>query len=132
MEDSKKNAVKVGIIVVCLIAAAVIFIKTSSQDSAPTATSQMIWIKCTNEACGAEYEMNIQKYSGLMAEKGSMPPTMQAPAVVCEKCGKETANRAEKCPKCGTVFFMDNSGKCPKCGFSAGEEEQSTAAGEKQ
>ena len=131
MEDSKKKPVMIGIIIVCLAAAAVIFIKTSSQNSASTAKGQMIWLKCANEACGTEYQMDSEKFS-LAIMEGGMPTTMQAPALACEKCGEKSAYRAEKCPKCGTVFFMDNSGKCPKCGFSAGEEEQSTAAGEKQ
>ena len=135
MEDSKKKPVMIGVIVVCLIAAAVIFIKTSSQDSASTAKGQMIWIKCADEACGAEYQMDSEKF-GLAIMKGGMPSTI--PVLVCEKCGKETAYRAEKCPKCGTVFFKGAMGEqkfpdtCPKCGFSAVEEEQNAAAEKKQ
>ena len=131
MEDSKKNAVKIGIIVVCLIAAAVIFIKTRSQNSAPVSLKgQKIWIKCTNEACGAEYQMDSEKFY-LAMDKSAVPLSMQAPALVCEKCGKESAYMAEKCPKCKAVFVVDNSGKCPKCGFSAVEEEKNAAAEKK-
>jgi hypothetical protein len=104
MENNKKNAIKVGIMVVCLSAAAVTFIKTSSQDSASTSLKgQKIWLKCTNEACGAEYQMDSEKFSNLVMEKTTAlysslqaPASMQTPALVCEKCGKETAYRAEK------------------------------------
>jgi len=118
MEDGKKNAIMIGIIVVCLAVAAVVFIKTSSQDSDSTADlkNQMIWMKCTDEACGAEFQMDVQKYNDYV-QKHLKPNQMQMPAMVCEKCGKETAQGAVKCPKCGTVFIKSSLyGKCPKCG----------------
>ena len=79
MEDSKKKPVMIGVIVACLAVAAVIFIKTSSQDSASTnLKGQKIWLKCTDKACGAEYQMELQKYRDLIAKKGSMM-SMRAP-----------------------------------------------------
>lgn len=135
MENSRKNAIKVGIIVVCLSAAAVIFIKTSSQDSASTPfKGQKIWLKCTNEACGAEYQIDSEKFH-LAIGKSTSPFSMHTPALVCEKCGKETAYRAEKCPKCGTVFIKSRTlepiNKCPKCGFGGPENEKDAAAEKK-
>jgi len=138
MEESKKNAIKIGISVVCLAAAAVLFIKTSSQDSASTSIKgQKIWLKCINEACGAEYQIDLEKFSDLAMEKiTALYSSLQAPAsmqlaLVCGKCGKETAYRAEKCPKCGTVFIVDNSGKCPKCSLGGPEDEKNAAAEKK-
>jgi hypothetical protein len=121
MEDGKKNAIMIGIIVVCLAVAAVVFIKTSSSDSESTAElkNQMIWIKCTDPTCGAEYEMNMLKYNNYV-QKHLKPDAMQTPAMVCEKCGKETAYGAVKCSQCGTVFIKNSIfGKCPKCGAAA-------------
>ena len=134
MEDSKKKPIMIGIIIVCLTIAAVVFIKTHSQGSDFTPVKGLkIWLKCTNEACGAEYEIELQKYQELMSEQGGLPPMnmMQAPVLVCEKCGKKSAYVAEKCRKCGTVYIMDNSGKCPKCGFDGSEDEQNAAAEKK-
>ncbi len=33
----------------------------------------------------------------------------------CEKCGAAVPGDAEKCPKCGRVFY---SVRCPSCGFT--------------
>ncbi|MCX5635021.1 MAG: hypothetical protein NTW55_04155 [Planctomycetota bacterium] len=129
MEDSKKKPVMIGVVVVCLIVAAVVFIKTSSQDSASTANSQQtIWIKCT--ACGAEYQIDSEKFN-LAMEKSTAPLSTQASALVCEKCSKESAYRAEKCPRCEAIFIVDSTGICPKCGLG-GPEGKKNAAAEKK
>jgi Zn finger protein HypA/HybF involved in hydrogenase expression len=115
MEDSKKKTVMIGIIAVCLAVAAVVFIKTRPQDSGSTpVTTQMVSIKCA--ACGAEYQMDMQKYTDYL-QKNTSFTSMQVPPLVCEKCGKETAYAVVKCPKCETTFLRTTAyPQCPQCG----------------
>jgi uncharacterized membrane protein YvbJ len=51
--------------------------------------------------------------------------SLQTPALVCQKCGKESAFRSVKCEKCGNIFLWGNpndfNDRCPKFGYS--EEE---------
>lgn len=79
---------------------------------------ETVWVKCSNPACGASYEMPLKEYYTKVEKKvaySSVPP------IDCEKCGKESVFRAIKCKSCGEVFFpnarsSDGMNKCPKCG----------------
>jgi len=137
-----KNKLYVVIIVLCLVGAAWIFIRSRSHsgtglDSLPPGES--IYIKCDNPECGAVYQMDKKDYFKQKEEKTQanrvpgMRPTV--PPISCRECGKETAFRAVKCEKCGHVFFYGArkgtgpgfADRCPKCGFSKDEEGRKAA-----
>ena len=129
MEESKKKPIMIGVIIVCLAVAGIITYSRSgggdSIDSIPD--EEMVWVKCNNPACKAEYQMSKKAYYKNIAEIANvMSPT--APPLVCEKCGENSVFLAEKCPKCGVVFFSNAAGpndfsdRCPECGFSATED----------
>ncbi|MHC4172191.1 MAG: DUF4190 domain-containing protein [Planctomycetota bacterium] len=89
---------------------------------------EMMWVKCNNSECKAEYEMGKQAYFKYIQENID-PMAMVAPPVVCESCGSESVYRAEKCqnPDCAIVFFRgsvpnDFADRCPECGRSGTEE----------
>ena len=123
------NAVKIGIIVVCLVLAVVIVFWTwggggSSIDD--ISDDEMTWVICLNKSCNAEYEMSLKEYFKFMRNANPMAP---APALTCKKCGEKSVYRACKCqnPDCGIVFRMnsvpnDHADRCPKCGRSAIED----------
>ena len=132
MEESKKKPIMIGVIIVCLALIAIIIIGRRSGGGGGVdsiSDEEMIWVKCGNNSCGAEYETGKKAYFKYINEHGNpMAPT--APALVCEKCGEPSVYRAEKCenPDCGIVFIQGSSGpgdfadRCPKCKQSATEE----------
>jgi len=133
---SMKNTIYVIVIVVCLILAATIYWFTrgsggpsSVEDIDP---SKMIWVKCNNPSCKAEYQISEREYYKYL-EEHTDPMAMGAPALVCKKCGKKSVFRAVKCPKCGLVFFWgsvpaDFADRCPECKFSQMEHDRKEAA----
>ncbi len=93
MEESKKKLIMIGIIVVCLAAAAIIFVKNMSRDGrGRTSASETMWVKCSNPDCEAEYEMNIREYHKRVQIDAD---SMEALPMRCEKCGKDSAYLAE-------------------------------------
>ena len=87
-------------------------------DSVPE--GETVWVKCSNPACGASYEMPLKEYYKKVEEKVAFT---SVPPIDCEKCGKESVFRAIKCESCGEVFFPYAGSEtirdqCPKCGFS--------------
>jgi hypothetical protein len=130
MEDSRKP-IMIGVVVVCLAVAGLITYYTYSGGGGGVAeipASEMIWVKCANEACKAEYQRNKRDYYKYVQERAN-PLSERAPAAVCQKCGKESVYQAEKCgnPQCGTVFYpgsvpADFPDRCPKCNRSETEE----------
>jgi len=131
MEDSKKKPIMVGVIVVCLALAAVITISrhTGGGDSMESISDDaMIWVKCNNPACKAEYQMGKKDYFRYI-EENIDPRAESVPPLICTECGKPSAYRAEKCgnPDCGIIFFRgivpnELADRCPECGYSATEE----------
>lgn len=129
--------VMVGVIVVCIIAAVAITIFTRQSDSGgieSIPSGEMIWVKCANKDCAAEYEMGKRKYFEDI-EKRVDPMAMSAPPLVCEKCGEESIYHAIKCGNqdCGKTFFKysvpnDFSDRCPDCGYSEMEQRRKKAA----
>jgi len=94
--------------------------------------SVMIWVKCTNPVCKAEYQTSKKGYFKYIEEHVN-PMTPTAPAMTCEKCGEQSIFRAEKCTNstCGNVFIRgatigavpeDFPDRCPECGHSEIEE----------
>ena len=130
MEESKKKAVMIGVIVACVAVAGVVtYIRYSGSSSGIEGipAGEMMWVKCSNKACNAEYQISKRDYYQFMKEHAN--PLASAPPMVCQKCGKDSVYAAVKCenPQCGTVFFEnsvrgDFPDRCPKCGYSATEE----------
>ena len=137
MEEGKKKAVMIGIIVACLGLTALRIIGRSGGGGggiADISPEEMMWVKCNNPDCKAEYEMGKQAYFKYVEEHID-PMAMVAPPVVCEECGKESVFRAEKCQNsdCGIVFFRgsvpnDFADRCPECGRSETEESRKRRA----
>ncbi|MBW7989936.1 MAG: hypothetical protein FVQ84_07975 [Planctomycetes bacterium] len=131
MEESKKKAVMIGIIVVCLGVAGVIIFGTGSGgggslDDIPD--DEMTWVKCLNKSCNAEYEMSRKEYFKFVTANAN-PMAPSAPALTCEKCDEPSVYVAEKCQNaaCGIVFRSgavpnDFPDRCPTCKQSATEE----------
>lgn len=133
MEESKKKPIMVGVIVVCLGVAAIITWSRYTGggggiDDIPE--GNMIWAKCNNPNCKAEYQTSERAYQKYMLEHAQpMAPNAPPTPMVCEKCGEQSAYRAGKCgnPDCGVVFFWnsvpnDHADRCPECGRSETEE----------
>jgi ribosomal protein L40E len=124
-----KNTVYAIVIVGCLILAGIIFLVTKSGGTGGVEDlprGEMYLVKCNNEACGATYEIDrVDYYKAVDQKARANPMSLQTPALVCQKCGKESVFRAVKCEKCGNVFFWGNpsdfNDRCPKCGYSAEE-----------
>jgi hypothetical protein len=136
MEESKKKPIMIGVIVVCLALALLITFGRRGggggiEDISP---EEMIWVKCNNPDCKAEYQMSKQAYFKYVEEHID-PVAMVAPPLVCKECGKASCYRAEKCqnPDCGIVFFRgsvpnDFADRCPECGRSETEESRKRRA----
>lgn len=130
MDDSQKKNLMIGIIVVCLIAGGYLVYANLAGggggiDSIPS--DEMVWVKCTNKSCQAEYQMNKRQYHEEAEEVMRKNPMASLAPVKCEKCGNNTALLAEKCPYCETVFITgtnsnDQPDRCPNCKKSAIEE----------
>ena len=129
MEDSRKKPIMIGIIVVCLVAAALITYISSSPEGTGLNVfeDQMTWVKCTNPDCGATYQMNLKEYYEFMKENSV---DLNVPPMDCKECGEGSVFRAVKCEKeeCGEVFLHgakrgDFVDRCTKCGHSKMEEE---------
>jgi general secretion pathway protein G len=89
--------------------------------------TKQVWIKC--RSCNQAYEMGEKDYFEALREKSKSSATamMFTPPLTCQKCGKNSAFKAEKCPNCGEIFFTnsvpnDLSDRCPKCKHSAIED----------
>jgi DNA-directed RNA polymerase subunit RPC12/RpoP len=125
-----KNTIYAIVIVLCLIVAGVVFLLTRSGSSGGINDikrgEKMVWVKCNNPKCNAEYQMDQRDYFEQIQEKQKVNPlSMQTPALNCEKCGEPSVFLAEKCEKCGKVFFSGTSkdfpDRCPDCGYSKTE-----------
>ena len=83
--------------------------------------------KCNNPDCGEAYQIDKKDYFLQIEERIKINTmSLQTPPLVCEKCGQESVFRAEKCEKCGKIFFSgavpnDFPDRCPECGCSKTE-----------
>lgn len=131
MEDSKKKPIMIAVVIVCLgVAGAVTFMRGGGSggtiDDIPD--DKLTWVICMNPDCKAEYQMSEKVYHKTVQENLD-PRSLVTPAITCEKCGKNSVYKAEKCtnPECGIVFRTnsvpnDFADRCPKCGQSETEE----------
>jgi phage FluMu protein Com len=124
-----KNIIYAIVIVICVLVAAVVFVKTHSGhvngiDSIPE--SEKTWVKCVQ--CGAAYQMSEREYYRQIEDRMRAHPTPMTvtPRLTCAKCGKDGIVRAVRCEKCGEIFVQrsvpaDFEDRCPKCGYSKTE-----------
>lgn len=101
--------------------------KTSQREETGGVSSipevEKLWVKCTNKACNAEYQMSWSEYYKALETSPNLNP-MATLKITCEKCGKPSLCAAIKCsnPDCGDVFIEGSAGpdyhgyRCPKCG----------------
>lgn len=128
-----KNTVYAIVIVVCLVLAGVIFMATRPGGSGGVedlSRGELYWVQCNNPACKAVYQMDKVDYLKEVEQKvRANPLSLQTPALVCQKCGKESVFRAIKCENCGKMFFYgavqgDIADRCPECKYSKTEAER--------
>ncbi len=128
-----KNRVYITIAVVCVALAALIFYLTHSASPGGIESlkrGELMWVKCNNPDCGEAYQIDKKDYFLQIEERmRAHPMSLRAPPLVCEKCGQESVFRAEKCEKCGKVFFSDSvpndfPDRCPECGYSKTEADR--------
>jgi len=128
MGNDKKKKVAIGVIAACLILAGVITCATGSKNSAKLKRGQIVWIKCADNNCGVEYQIDLLDYVKSVSEYRDAA-SFQTPPIPCEHCGKQTAYKAVECEKCGAVFFeglgrSDFSDRCTECGYSKKEDQR--------
>jgi hypothetical protein len=137
MEESKKKLLKISTIVVCLVLAVVVFTKNSRRGPRGLTSiprGDVVWVKCSNPQCGAEYQMNKREFLEKVEERSAGGSPGSAPPIACKQCRQLSARRAVKCEKCRHIFFYtpsrnDFPDRCPKCGHSEREarrKEQAT------
>jgi predicted Zn-ribbon and HTH transcriptional regulator len=129
MEDRKKP-IMIGVIVVCLVVAGLITFARRGGSGGGIGSipeSEMIWVKCNNPDCKAEYQMSKREYYEEQKKRFN-PLARSTPALTCKECGKDSLYKAVKCENCGYVFIEGISGqndfpdRCPKCKHSATED----------
>ncbi len=115
MED-KKKPILIGVILGCLVLAAVITFATNKR-SGGGKTGGTILIKC--RSCNAVYELKAKDYREQISASTSA-------RINCNECGKKTAVAVMKCEKCGNLFRRGAAGEgkgvfsdqCPECNYS--------------
>ncbi len=144
MDEDKKKPIMIGIIVGSLaLAGAVTFMTRDSGSKGINSIpkEKMMWVICRNDKdkCEANYEIQMREYyrqiENIQRQREVM--TVESPALICEKCNKESLYKAFKCQKCKLVFEGnikrgDFGDRCPnpKCGYSdieRGRREKATA-----
>ena len=133
MEDDQKKKVKVAIIVVCLVVAAVVGLTQMGEDEAeiPAFEGMEVWVLCRNPSCEAEYPVPKKDYHEYV-QANADPHLPTAPPMKCEKCSEMSVFAGIRCAKCELVFekaaIFDVTGdrgdypdRCPKCRYSQRE-----------
>lgn len=135
MEESAKKSIMIGVIVVCLVLAAAIALKTRRREGPNLEgyKDDTVLVLCRNPNCGAQNEMNAKKYFEFFITH-KVPRGAPLPAMTCKECGEPSVYRAVKCEKCGFVFELgskprDFEDRCPDCGYSKLQEARKKAAG---
>jgi ribosomal protein L40E len=146
MTNKNKTLIMVIIIVVCLVAAAAITYKKEvnyqEEASKPVGIetidpNDMLWVKCTNPDCEAEYQTAKRAYFQYLQDNQPAPDQFikmmtdpnkkSVPGLLCNECSQETVYRAEKCDKCSLVFVRgsvrhDFADRCTGCKYSKTED----------
>ncbi len=116
MDAEKKKRIMLVITIVCLVLAGGITYFRLAGTKDEIAKGEMMWVKCANPNCNAEYQIEMREYAELSKASASGTPK-------CKKCGEESLLDAIKCEKCGIVFIPGTVAgeirdRCPECGFS--------------
>jgi len=143
---NKKKFFMVLIIIACFALAATITYKKDvdykKEISKPSGIetidpNELIWVKCTNTECNAEYQTGKRAYFEYLQANPPSPQEFAAmmqdptknptPALICKECEQETVYRAEKCENCGLVFVRgavrhDFADRCTACKYSRTED----------
>lgn len=126
MDESKKKPIMIGLIVVCLGVAGMMFLKSGPEKHGiDSVRGEPMWMKC--KKCQAEYEMDKADYLTFIKENMT---GVNVPGLPCKECQVEKAYKAYKCPKekCGKVFRPDMNAndyqdRCPSCKYSPQESQ---------
>lgn len=130
MEEGKKKAIMIGVVVVCLVLAGTItyFRTVGAQEGFSAYAGEMIWVVCTNQDCNAQYSMDKQVFYEEVKKRSKRSSTS---VLTCKECSEDSIYKAIKCEKCEAVFFEGAvSGEgilgdtCPECGHSAFKAKQ--------
>jgi len=136
MDESKKKAVLIGVIFLCMAAAgAVTYMNLEPDPFRWIDEDATTWMFCRNRQCEHSFEMNLRGYFEFL-EANADHRILIAPPLSCPECDEPSCYRAVKCAKCELVFepgtvagtFADC---CPKCGFSQIEANRKAAAAER-
>ena len=122
MDAEKKKPIMIAIAVLCIVLAIVITLVRSHSNRGGVESlkpGDMMWAKCVNPNCEAEYEIEKKEYYSSAQKSPSKTPQ-------CKQCNEYSLFDAVKCPKCGIVFIPgtvrdDVKDRCPECGFSVRE-----------
>ena len=125
MDEDKAKQVKVIISVACIVIAIVVFFVFNKPGGSKIDINTK-YLLCTNEECGASQKLTKEEFHDLLTQAGNPRGVMDF-AFLCSECGEEAAYKANRCPKCQTIFLYDFEtsnyrDKCPECGYSKAEE----------
>lgn len=116
-ERQKQISIGAGAMLVVLTGVVYWFWRPANNVNAPRG----VWWICSNEQCKNEFSMTMAEFSDHHAKHYGQP-------VTCPKC-KSVAIKADKCPSCGKVFFMQRSNnRCPSCGKPTETLDQQSSA----
>ena len=108
-----KNAVKIAIAVVCLLAAAFITFRHISGAAAEPDTDGSLTMECGSGECGAVFRVTLKEFkeARLRSPDG---------LVKCPKCGSAKTRMIYQCPSCQKTMEPQGHGvrprTCPHCG----------------
>jgi len=135
-----KNRIYIIVIIVSVVLAGLIFNMAHSASPGGIESlkrGELMWVKCNNPDCGQAYQIDKKDYFLQIEERMRVHPmSLQMRPLVCEKCGQESVFRAEKCGKCGKIFFSgavpnDFPDRCPECGYSKTKADRKARIGNK-
>lgn len=138
-----KNNIYIIVILVCLLLAGIIGYKYTFSGGGGggiegISEDSMLWAKCRNPACKAEYEIGEREYLEFQKENFD-PLAREAAALTCKQCNEPSVYEAVKCgnTSCGIVFERDSvpndfSDRCPKCKYSEMEESRKRSLQERR
>ena len=121
-EQTKKNLV-IGVTVVCLFVASILFYRSFFGGSDGATGDGQAALMCTS--CGG-FEVSMDEFREMISQQapGAMMMAAGTVAMECPKCGKKTCYQARKCKKCENIFVTGQAkdknypDRCPKCSFS--------------
>ncbi len=127
-EDKKKVFMIVLILVLFAVAGAIFWLTSGGRSGGVAAGSTETWMKCNDAGCGHEFQITYADYNKFLQEQKIPPGLMASPPMKCPKCSKDSCYIAEKCGKCGKIFFRGTApgakypDTCPGCGYSEMQE----------